>query len=385
MDSLRVISSVLVGLFSSFIMAGCHPTGGAMPSTKDIMIDSLVPVASHSFRIEYYQHYKVIKVLVPGKEQPVNYVVCAPDVKLPLWLNEAVRIDAPVTRVACLSTTHIGAMQLLNARDRIVVAANTDLICDSGIATMIGAGHIRNAGHDYQPDYEMIALAQPQVLFSDGENGSSQQTSGKIKALHIKIASSRDYFEQEPLARAEWIKFFAAFIDKEAAADSIFERVKIGYGYTKNNVIETAERPTVFCNLPYNGIWYMPCGKNYVAKLITDAGGDFIWQKDDPINGLNLTLNFEQVYQRAAGADYWINPGVTISLHQIIEQDAKFKLFRACKTGKVYNCTNRLSAGGGMDMWETGTFRPDIVLSDLASIFHSSSPPKGLYYYQQLK
>ncbi|MBS1618067.1 MAG: ABC transporter substrate-binding protein, partial [Bacteroidetes bacterium] len=201
---------------------------------------------------------------------------------------------------------------------------------------------------------------------------------------HISVASSRDYFEQDPLARAEWIKFFAAFINKEKMADSIFNKVKADYGFIRNSTAKMGERPTVFCNVPYNGIWYMPCGKNYVARLFTDAGSTFLWQKDEPINGLNLTLNFEQVYERAANADFWMNPGVVSSLAQLSDQDTKFKLYKAFKTGQVYNCTNRLSTGGGMDMWETGTFRPDLVLRDLSLIFHGGSS-QDLYYYKKLK
>jgi iron complex transport system substrate-binding protein len=182
-----------------------------------------------------------------------------------------------------------------------------------------------------------------------------------FRALDIKIASSRDYFEQEPLARAEWIKFFAAFADKEERADSIFERVKWSYLETMGNVAETSEQQTVFCNLSYNGVWYMPCGKNYVARMITDAGGTFLWNDDKPINGLNLTLNFEQVYCSCSKCrfldQYCYLYAVKNRLWILIPNS---ELFKAFKTGQVYNCTMRLSSGGGMDMWETGTFRPDI-------------------------
>lgn len=382
------MSIVLLFLYASacgLLVAGCHQHVGPPSDARDTMIDSLVPLVSHSFKVEYYPNYKLIKVFAPDGKVSAQYVLCKKDVSTLGYLKDAVRIETPVSRIACLSTTHIGALQLLDARQLIAVTANAEMICDSVVNTGIADGHIRNAGHDYQPDYEMIASVHPQVLFSDGENGSSSQINSKLKALHISVASSRDYFEQDPLARAEWIKFFAAFINREKTADSIFEKVKAEYITTRNNVAEVGARPTVFCNLPYNGIWYMPCGENYVARLISDAGADFLWQKDKPINGLNLTLNFEQVYQRAAKADYWINPGVVYSLRQMSDQDTKFRLFRAYQTGNVYNCTKRLSTGGGMDMWETGTFRPDIVLNDLVYIFHQSNTEQRLYYYKQLK
>ena len=384
--AIRMLLGILLVGSMWFGQSACKHKGQNTDSGTEVMIDSLVPQYSHSFRVEYYKDYKLVKVYKEDNAQLVStYVLCRKEVRLPKELESATRIETPVSRIACLSTTHIGALKLLDARGFIAAAANTNLICDSAVLAMIAGGRVKDAGKDYQPDYEVIAQVKPQLLFSDGENGGSPQINGKLKALNIRIASSRDYFEQEPLARAEWIKFFAAFIDKEKTADSIFDRVKWSYIETKGNVAEIGNRPTVFCNLPYNGVWYMPCGKNYVARLITDAGGTFLWNEDKPINGLNLTLNFEQVYERAVQADFWINPARCTDAKQVLASDAKFKLFKAFKAGHIYNCTKRLSPGGGMDMWETGTFRPDIVLSDLALVFHSGSSPVGLYYYLPLR
>ena len=392
MQSYKTISYLRVGLCLSIVIlawlgqSSCKNKPDSSVTANAIMIDSLIPEYSHSFRVEYYSGYKLIKTFAAGKELPVaTYILCRKDFQLPKGLGDAIRIESPVSRIACLSTTHVGALKLLNVRHLIAAAANTNLICDSAVLAMVAGGIIKDAGKDYQPDYEGIAQVKPQMLLSDGESGGSAQMSGKLKALNINIVLSRDYFEQEPLARAEWIKFFAAFIDKEKTADSVFGKVKIGYTLTKNSIAETVSRPTVFCNLPYNGIWYMPCGKNYIAKLITDAGGSFLWNDDEPINGLNLTLNFEQVYERAANADFWINTATYTDVKQITNIDAKFKLFKAYKTEHIYNCTKRLGPGGGIDMWETGTFRPDLALSELALIFHSSSGSEGLYYYKQLK
>ena len=352
------------------------------------MIDSLVPKYSHNFRVDYYDGYKVVKVF-SGKDGKTvtSYLLCPAKKVLPSGFESAVRINFPASHIACMSTTHIGAMQLLDSRSMIVATTNKELICDSMVRDMIVLGLIKDAGKDYQPDYEIIAQSKPDLLFSDGENTGSSQILIKMKALGVKVVGSRDYFEQEPLARAEWVKFFAVFVAKENQADSLFKVVEASYLMQKKQIAETGERPTVFCNLPYSGVWYMPCGENYIAKLIIDAGAQFLWNEEKPINGLNLTLNFEQVYQRAADADFWINTSTCSDLRQIESMDAKFKLFKAFKTGKVYNCTKRLSPGGGMDIWETGTFRPDIVLSDLALIFHYKDDlqPAKLYYYKQIR
>jgi iron complex transport system substrate-binding protein len=277
-------------------------------------------------------------------------------------------------------------MALLDSRKHIVSAANKDLIYDAEVRQMIEAGKITDVGHDYQPDYEALVHSRPDILFTDGENTGSSQMIGKLKSLGIHIVASRDYFEQEPLARAEWIKFFGAFMDKEQVADSIFDLVKTNYLAVKATADNQKKRPTVFCNLPYNGVWYMPCGQNYAAKIITDAGGDFLWQNEKPINGLNLTLTFEEVYGKAAHADYWINQNTLTSRAQLLGTDPKFELFDAVRKDHIYNGTKRRTKGGGMDIWETGAFLPDLVLKDLSTIFHGSGDqPMNLYYYQQLK
>ena len=380
------ISFILLAFCFGLIGSSCTNKTSLKNNSVPIMIDSLIPKYSHSFRVDYYDGYRVVKVF-SGKDKKTvtSYVLYTKD-SHSTGFADAVRIKYPASRVSCMSTTHIGAMKLLDARGLIVSVTNAELICDSAVRTMLASGKIKNAGKDFQPDYEVIAEAKPDLLFSDGENSGSSQMYAKMKALGVSIVSSRDYFEQEPLARAEWIKFFAAFIGKEKLADSIFISVETGYNEILTQVAETGDRPTVFCNLPYSGVWYMPCGENYVAKIITDAGGDFLWNHEKPMNGLNLTLNFEQVYQRAANADFWINTATFTKLKEVESTDAKFKLFKAFKTGKVYNAVNRLSPGGGMDIWETGTFTPNIVLRDLALIFHSHEAIQDkLYYYKKLK
>jgi len=380
------ISMLIIAFAFGIINSSCTNKQAAQSNTSISAIDSLIPKYSHSFRVDYYDGYRVVKVFSGKDKKTVTSYVLSSKGDTPVGFDDAVHINYPASRVACMSTTHVGAMKLLNVRNLIVAATNKDLICDSIVIALIGAGMIRDASKDYQPDYEVIAQAKPDLLFSDGENTASSQMFAKMKALGVNVVCSRDYFEQEPLARAEWIKFFAAFIGKEKLADSIFDAVQTDYQLQINYVAETGDRPTVFCNLPYSGVWYMPCGENYAAKLITDAGGNFLWNNDKPMNGLNLTLNFEQVYERAANADFWINTSTFTSLKQIESVDAKFKLFKAFRTHKVYNGVNRLSPGGGMDIWETGSYTPNIVLRDLALIFHShDSIPGNLYYYKQLK
>ena len=130
----------------------------------------------------------------------------------------------------------------------------------------------------------------------------------------------------------------------------------------------------------------MPCGDNYMARLIEDAGGNFLWKDATATNGLNLSLDYEAVYNKAANADFWINTGFAASLKDIQSADKKNTLFKAFKTGNVYSNNKRNTPGGGFDFWESGPVKPDEVLADLIDIFHPDLlTGRDLYYYQKLK
>ncbi|MBL0309464.1 MAG: hypothetical protein IPP77_07270 [Bacteroidetes bacterium] len=123
-----------------------------------------------------------------------------------------------------------------------------------------------------------------------------------------------------------------------------------------------------------------------IWRLIEDAGGDFLWKNTNANNGLNLNLDYEAVYNKAAEADFWINSGFAKSLADIKAADSKNTFFKAWKTNKVFNNNLRNTPAGGFDFWESGTVNPDLILSDLITIFHPDFiPAHQLYYYQQLK
>lgn len=129
----------------------------------------------------------------------------------------------------------------------------------------------------------------------------------------------------------------------------------------------------------------MPCGENYIAYLFADAGGNFLWKDVPATNGLNLSLDYEAVYNKAANADYWINTGLATSLEDIKNADRKNTLFKAFKQHNVYNCDLRRTKMGGIDFWESATINPDLVLADLIYILHPEILPKHqLYYYRKL-
>lgn len=124
---------------------------------------------------------------------------------------------------------------------------------------------------------KIIDLDCDGVLMSAME-GSAIPQLGKSGVPVIYLA---DYLEETPLARAEWIKFIGLLYGRGAEADSIWMQVKRDYGIVRDRVARAASRPKVVTEKPISGVWYVPGGHSYMARLIADAGGAYAWADDE--------------------------------------------------------------------------------------------------------
>ena len=349
---------------------------------------SSLPVKyARGFSVDYYDGFKVITVRdwMDSSKAVLRYVVLAAGKPLPVGFETDLPIEAPVHKIGCISVTHVAEMAKVGLIDSIAAVTNVDLIYDSVVRNKVKQQQIADVGAQ-EIDYEKLLALHPAFVFSSGDYDGGGKMKLKLDALHIKSVLNLEYKEQDPLGRAEWIKFIAAFYNREDIADSIFKQVEKNYLDMKAKVAGNIKRPTVLCNLPFKEIWYMPCKGNYITQLLDDAGSDFIWKDEGANNRLNLSLDYESVYSKAANADYWINPGIANSLAEIKSVDKKNTFFKAFKTGNIYNDNKRNTARGGFDFWESGAVNPDKILADLIYIFHPELlQGYELYYYQKLK
>lgn len=130
----------------------------------------------------------------------------------------------------------------------------------------------------------------------------------------------------------------------------------------------------------------MASTESYVARLIADAGGDYIYKKNT--SNRSLPIDLEEAYMLTAQAGMWLNAGSAASLGELKSQFPKFANTRCVRNGAVYNCNKRLNAAGGNDYWESGVVRPDVVLHDLIAIMHPEALDENdreLHYYQRLE
>ena len=115
--------------------------------------------------------------------------------------------------------------------------------------------------------------------------------------MGVPVVINAEYLEKHPLGRAEWIKFMALFFNKENDADSVFQLIETEYLKTSKLAQQDSVKPSVISGVVYGDAWFMPGGQNFAARLLKDAGCNYLWA-DDTSQGF-LELSFESVYEKA--------------------------------------------------------------------------------------
>jgi iron complex transport system substrate-binding protein len=313
-----------------------------------------------------------IFILYPGSEKKPNLV------------KNAFYIATPVDRVAAMGTVYVSMLQKLGLLDKIVAVENVDYYNNEFIINGVKQGKIKELSKGPQINVEQTLVLKPDLIITFGMGNPKMDMSDKILAAGIPAAISLDHLEETPLARAEWIKFVAAFFNKEQLADSIFKVTELNYNRLKTSCDSIKAKPTVFTDIKYGDAWYVPGGDSYISNIITDAGGQYIW-KDEKKTG-SIPLNFETVFAKAKDADFWINLFMINSKKELLGYEPRYNLFKAYKTGNIYNNNKVSNANSYSIYWEEGICSPDEVLKDLIKIFHPEVLPEHtLKYYKKIE
>lgn len=297
-----------------------------------------------------------------------------------------VLIKSPCKKIAALSSIYATLFCELGAENSLAAIDNMDYVNNSVILQKFSEGKLKELAKGPQVDLEQTVVLNPDILFTFGMGEGEKDKDKKLTQTGIPVAISVDHLEESPLARAEWIKFFAVFVNKEKKADSIFAEVEKNYLELKALAEKTSGRPTVFNEIKYSDSWYMPGGKSYVAQLLNDAAANYLW-RDDTKAG-SLPLSFEQVFAKAKDADFWINLSTLKTKKELLGFETRYAEFKAYKTGNLYNNTKVTNSKGYSIYWETGMIHPDRILSDMIQIFHPelrSQIKQDFYYYEQLR
>ena len=290
-------------------------------------------------------------------------------------------VKAPVRHVVCMSSSHVAMFDAIGQAKRISGVSGIDYISNPYVREHRLCGEVRDVGYDTNLNFELLAAMRPDLMLLYGVTGENTIVTGKLRELGIPYIYIGDYMEESPLGKAEWLVLAAELCDLRAAGADTLQRIARDYQALKAHPAPDAPRPKVMLNTPYRDTWFLPSSQSYMIRLIEDAGGEYVYTKND--SDTSVAVDMEEAYLLANAADFWLNVGPCNTLAELTAQNPKFSGIPVVRSRNVYNNNRRQTPAGGSDFWESGVVRPDLVLRDLRTIFLGDSVPTC--YYKRLE
>jgi iron complex transport system substrate-binding protein len=335
------------------------------------------------FKLYRYEGFSLlITYLNPEKTDSLAYVIYSG--QKPEIGQQVYYVQAPVKKVACLASVFTGFMKRLGEMYNIGAVDNIDFISEPKLYERYAFGMVKELARNGPTNIELALTSDVNVIFANPGGDKKRDMDKRLLKAGITPVICADYYENHPLGRAEWLRVFALFFGDEKRSDSLFNETEQKYLALKKSADTCSYNPTVFSELKTNDTWYVAGGESSLARLLADAGADYLW-KDNGKTSVTA-LNMEQVMQKALHADYWINLHMTNSTGEVLALDKRYGEFKAFKQKQLFNNNALGNAKGGNAYWEDGLCNPDEILADLISIFHPAlQPGHKLKYYKQLK
>lgn len=299
-----------------------------------------------------------------NKRAPLGrYMLVPRDSTVPKDIPTDIKIiRTPVERSAVFSSVHTSALTELNALNALVAIADGAFFPENDtISSLLRAKRISDVGASSSPVAECIIVARPEIVLNSPLEDSSLPNLPK----NIITIPMTDYMETSPIGRAEWILLLGKLYGKDELAEKIFRGVVENYSDLQCRAALAQGRPTVLTGTEYQGTWFVPGGKSYMAKMIHDAGAKTPWSEDSSTGSLSFSV--ERVLADARDADFWIIStfGSEPSLSSLQRENPKYAYFRPWKEGNIYVCDTQTHT-----LFNDIAFHPERLLAEYIAIFH---------------
>jgi len=371
------------GPASANVTRGCIDRFDA---ARDYFPDKISPEDAVHFSVTYHRSYKVVRVRATGPDgQAERYVLVQCGTPAPTLggdLAGAQIVSVPIASLYSASTTHLPLLEDLQRLDVLTGVARMKALTGAAILKRAASGQVREFAPISTIDVELVVSERPAVLMTGGATSPSLAV---IRSAGIPVVANHEWLEPTALARAEWLKYVALFLNEERAAQQLYREMKIRYrSLSARATAVPADRwPAIMTGRGTRGDFVIAGGRSYVAALIKDAGGRYVWA-DNAAEG-TATVDLEAQIRRAGNADIWINGGGWPSLAQMVKDEPRYAEFKASRTGQVWVYERRLTPSGANDYWSRSVSHPDLLLADLVKIFHPALVPQHeLEWYLQV-
>ncbi len=231
----------LVFLFAFIVFTSCKNEKNNTPETTTTTEESIEISYAKGFSITDYGDYKVIEVTNPWPEAGKTFRYALVKDKESFTSEETFDaiVQVPVQNLIVTSTTHIPSLDMLGETDKLIAFPNLHYVSSENTRKRITEGKVTEIGNNESINTENVIDLQPDVMIGFAVNGNNK-TYETLQRAGIPIVFNGDWTEQNPLGKAEWIKFFGAFFDKMEEAHALFSEIETEYNAVKE-LAQTAE------------------------------------------------------------------------------------------------------------------------------------------------
>lgn len=342
--------------------------------------------AARGFSVAYHKSYKVVTVSKAYPDGPAErYVLLQCGAPKPAPTGElaaAPVITVPIKSMFSASTTHLPLLIDLGRLDILTGTRTFADVMSPPVVELIRAGKLTEFGSHAAVDAEVIITKRPALLMTGGDHNATYVT---LRSAGIPVVANAEYLESTPLGRAEWVKYMGLFLNEESKAAGLFDVIRRRYLDLVARTVPILEkdRPRVMTGGGPHGTFFIAGGRSYVATMIRDAGGRYVWADNTATD--SALVDLEVQIQRAGDADIWINGGAWKSLAAVMADEPRYAEFKAYRTGQIWLYERRVNAAGANEYWSRSVTRPDLVLADMIKIFHPRLiPDHELEWYLQV-
>lgn len=203
-------------------------------------------------------------------------------------------------------------------------------------------GTLLYAGKYSQPDYELLLSQNCSMAIENSMIYHTPEVMEKLDEFGIPTLVEYSSYEEHPLGRVEWVRFFGALLDQEEKADQLFEKQKEALKRVETE--ESTGKTVAFFYITSNGLVQVRQSTDYIPKMIELAGGKYVFENlgDPDSRRSTVNLQLEDFYDGAQDADFLVY-NTTIdrqvqTLEDLLKKCSLLKDFKAVKNHQVW-CT----------------------------------------------
>lgn len=365
-----------------FLLLSCNSSS----KQKEVKsVESITPKYAKGFSYEKHPKYTKITVHQPfkGATSPFEYFLIQGDTLIKPQNENQVVVTTPIHKLVATSTTQIPVLEALKSEHLLKGYPNTNFISSKKTRTLIDEGSVIDVGHEEHMNTELVLQLQPDVLFAFAVNNLNKNHR-TLKKAGIPIVIDASWLEESPLGRAEWITFFALFLNKEKEAQEFFKNIEKNYLEALELIKQPQEQPKILYGSMFQGIWYAPAGESFIAEILKDAQTKYVWAHSSGTG--SLSLQFEEVFLQAQEADFWFSPGMAKTKKGVGESNPHYQQIPPFKNNQLYSYANSVGPTGGLLFFELGALRPDLILKDIIKACHPNTlPDYEATFFKQLE